>query len=164
MLTTILALGGGLLAAKMIMRRRRFAHHGPGGCGGGHFRMFRGHGDSFRARWRDREGAFVPTPSVDAAKRITEAFAALELNTRQREEVNEVFQMVRDELGPAFATWAGVDDALAAIAATEFDRVRAEASLPVAADRRARIADELDHLNVILTSEQRDKLRALLTR
>ena len=119
-----------------------------------------------RGRWY-REGAFVDAPEstqVDPSARIREIFGALDLNQRQREEVNGVFEMIADALGPRFIAWSQVDDALAAIAAPDFDRVRATQSLPLAPDAAARLSDELEHVHVILTTEQLAKLRELLAK
>jgi hypothetical protein len=113
-------------------------------------------------RWRRGfRGADAPPP-FDASSRVATLLSGLELNARQKEEADEVFATIARALGPAYASWTGVDEALAAVASDPFDRHLAEASLPAPADVRRKLVEELEHLNVILTSEQHARLREKL--
>jgi hypothetical protein len=169
---------GGFLVARLFFRFRRRAMWGRfGGCGHHHRRFRRWHdawqrgfagyhgdqggdddpwfGTRQRGRWR-------PPVAVDARRRLDDALKALELHPRQKAEVDDVLTLVRDELGEGFDRFANIDELLAAIAQPTFDRARAAALLPVPPDRAARLVDELEHLHIILTDEQRATLADFL--
>jgi hypothetical protein len=142
--TVALGLLGGLVASKLLFR--------------GRFRHMRQGGGRFR-RWQRFQ---PPAPSVDTRQRLHGLLAILELNPRQTDEAREAFADVAQALGPAFASWSGLDEALAAVAADPFDQARAKAAIG-AVEQQKLAVDAFEHIHNILTPEQRDKLdQALL--
>jgi hypothetical protein len=92
---------------------------------------------------------------------------ALELNPRQREDVDEVFARLRSQFSDRVEPGAPLLAILEAVAADPFDAASAEAALatgpgPLGA-REKELLDGVEHVHNILTPEQRDKLRAALT-
>lgn len=191
MSSVILGVLAGVAVGKLVMRRRRHwmmrRGGGPGGWGG--FGGWRGHhgegreggeaaavggegaapdeGRGFRFRWFQRRarawGGGESPPRVDLAG----VLKGLELNERQRDEAEEVFDTIRGALGGRrFTRWDALSTVLAAIGSEPFDRSVVE--LAVDAEGRAleglkkEIVDGVEHLHDILTAEQRAKLRGTI--
>jgi hypothetical protein len=145
----VVGLVGGAFAARMMMRRAWRRRNGEGGCGGS--RRWQ--------RWQGRRGfGRFAAPDVDvarlAAERLAAQVAALELNTRQQEEVAEVFATIRTQAQvKAVSDWPALDRALASVSGDSFDVDQVK-------DQPEAILDALEHLHTILTAEQRATLRA----
>lgn len=139
----VVGLLGGVVVARLAMRRRmRWA----GGCGG------------YARRWEGRRGfsRWAP-PDADgvklAADKLTAQVAALELNARQKEELEDVFATIREQAGVgSVSQWPALDRAFAAIRGDEFEP-------DLVKDQPEKILDALEHLHNILTPEQRASLR-----
>jgi hypothetical protein len=181
---TLLWVVGGLMLAKLIMFRcwrRLAAFGGYGGCGRGRWHHRRwgrgGHGTTiliggldhdwsagggggFRMRHTVVGDAEVVTPSSRGGvrQRLAALWKRLELNQRQREEVDEVVAILeaevgRDELDRTPAIFA----ALRAISGEAFSVEGVRAALGPLASKSA--VDALEHLHYVLTPEQRALLR-----
>ena len=88
-----------------------------------------------------------------AAERLAAQVAALELNARQKEELEEAFATIRTHAQVrSVADWPALDRAFASIAGDQFD-------VDVVKDQPEPILDALEHLHTILTPEQRATLR-----
>jgi hypothetical protein len=139
----IVGMLGGALIARIVVRRRlhrRWAFEGGGCAGRSRFARFRGQG--------------VPVVD-DRAERLDARIRSLELNDRQKEDLDEAFATVAAETGvKRVADWPGLARALGAVGADEFDR-ESLAGEPIGA------VDALEHLHNILTPEQRELLRKL---
>jgi hypothetical protein len=135
----ILGVVGGALAARALIRIR----HGRGCAGGG--RMAFG-GRRWRRGGGDGRARVAPI-------QLSAAIAALELNARQKEELDEVLQTLRQSLGvEQLESWPGLSRALRAVGAETFDRAQFDGEL------RGEALDGLEHLHNILTPEQRTQL------
>jgi hypothetical protein len=139
----VVGLLGGVVVARLAMRRRmRWA----GGCGG------------YARRWEGRRGfsRWAPT-GVDGAKlaadKLSAQVTALELNARQKEELEEVFATIREQAGVgAVSQWPALERAFEAISGDEFEP-------GLVKDQPEKILDALEYLHNILTPEQRASLR-----
>src|SRR5262249_43065599 len=142
----------GIVVSKMLFRRR-FRRHWEGGAppfaGPGRFR-----------RWGRRgEGAPPPPTPAGTPERLHKLLPLLELNDRQKEEAREAFADAQQARGPAWQSWTGLDEPLAAAAAEPFDAARAKAAVGAQVGDQAKLAlDALEHLHNILPPEQRDRL------
>jgi hypothetical protein len=143
----VVGLVGGAFAARMMMRRRMRM---GGGCRGARSARWQ--------RWREGRGfGRWAAPDVDSAKLAAERLAAqviaLELNARQKEELEEVFATIRDQAGvKSVADWPAIGRAFSSISGDEFDPDQVQ-------DQPEKILDALEHLHNILTPEQRASLR-----
>ena len=157
----------GVLAAARFALRRRYgcAHggcgHGHGGCGHGQRGGFSGFGGGFRRR------------GGDVAQRMqgwTGAFLAreLELNPRQKEEVEGVLTSIREALAELRGARADLGGVAGAFGDEAFDKARVDAladqRLEAIGKARQVIIDGLDQLHAVLIPEQRRRLRELLAR
>jgi hypothetical protein len=164
MSSVVLGVLAGVAVGKLIQRGRRrwmwARRHGVGhgGAGGGEERWGGWRG------WRNRRnfggGEQAPAPTV----KLSEVLGALELNQRQKEEADGVFDTIRTALGGRrFTRWESLGEVLGAIGSEPFDRAAVE--LAVDAEGRAlaglkkEIVDGVEHLHDILTVEQRGTLR-----
>ena len=150
---------GVMAAARFALRRHHGCGHGHGGCGHGH--RGGGFGGGFRR------------PGGDVAQRMqgwTGAFLAreLELNPRQKEEVEGVLTSIREALAELRGARADLGGVAGAFGDEAFDKARVEAlanqRLEAIGKARQVIVDGLDHLHAVLIPEQRRRLRELLAR
>ncbi len=156
----------GVLAAKLL---RRFS--GCGGCHGGR-RGGRRFGGGFGARWGggdhsglDRDFRGAPFSDGSGAARtpsrpIEELLLGLDLNQRQKEEAQPIFDRLAEFFG---RSGPRLSAALSAIAAERFDRGQVEALFAGASPEvRRDLPDGMEHVHNILIPEQREHLRARL--
>ncbi len=144
----LLGIAGGVLAAKLLYRFRG-ARHG-GGCARAGRRF--GRWSRWNARGYDVPGASAVTLADLAGK--------LELNARQKEETDELFARLRAAFGDRVRPGERLSALLAVISAEPFD---AEAAADALGSDDKSTLDAAEHVHNILTPEQRDKLRSLLT-
>jgi len=106
-----------------------------------------------RRAWRRRQarlrGRWAAPRHEDAAQRLAARVARLELNQRQREDLEETFAVIREQTGLAsVAEWPALERAFAAIKGEELD-------VDSLRGQPEKILDALEHLHNILTPEQR---------
>lgn len=184
----LIGLLGAAIFSRVLFRRRMMRYAYGGGCPAGGYHGFHRHahrhfgpfgGAWFRGSYRGgpgggfawrgfggpmgwaEEGHFgdvAPPVPVDPA-RLDRALGELELNERQRAEIDESLVRLRESLGGELGAWQNLPAALEAVAAPEFDRARAEAAAShVSGGLRKEIVDGLEHFHNVLTAEQREKL------
>ena len=175
----MLGMFGIFAASRLIWRLRRggwgpggghhrFGHHGP--FGGGWHRGGHADHDGYDDRGDERHG-FGPRGGRGRGwSGLSMRWLAreLELNPRQREEVEGVL----DEIRGATSAVRGLDGDLGALAHAFGDDTLDKARIDEVAQKRAEamtaaskvIVDGLDHLHAVLIPEQRRKLRDLLAR
>jgi hypothetical protein len=134
---------GGALVARMVMRIR----HGRG-CAGGSRMAFGGR------RWR--RGRVDGRAAAGVAPiELSTVIGALELNARQKQELDEVLQTLRQSLGvERIEAWPGLSRALRLVGGATFDRAELAAHEQLSDEA----IDGLEHLHNILTPEQRAQL------
>ncbi|HZS41911.1 MAG TPA: hypothetical protein VFF06_34010 [Polyangia bacterium] len=160
----LLGVVGGILAAKLLYRfrggggcARRF-RDGGGGCGGGYARRW--------GRWSRRHGGGAPD-AADLGVKLSDVAGKLELNARQKEEASEVFARLTGAFGDRVEPGTRLHAVLETISAEPFNEDAAADALgipdgpPSPADKE--LLDGVEHVHNILTNEQREKLRAILT-
>ncbi len=144
----LLGIAGGVLAAKLLHRLRAGRGCGHGGHRFGRFARWGRHG---------RRGQDVPeAPGVTLAQ----LSGQLELNARQQEDAAELFARLRGAFGDRVRPGERLAAVLEVIAAEPFD---ADAAAEALGGRDKETLDAAEHVHNILTAEQREKLRALLT-
>jgi hypothetical protein len=141
---------GGVIAAKLLYRLR--------GGGGGCARRFHDGGDGYARRW-SRWGRHGAAPDVPGVK-LGDLAGKLELNARQKEEATEVFARLAGAFGDRVEPGTRLNAVLEAISAEPFDAITAADALGTP-DKD--LLDGIEHIHNILTPEQREKLRALVT-
>lgn len=148
----------GLVVAKLAFRwrARRWGYGGGGGCGGGW-------GGGWGRR-HGRHGGFGYGP-----RQAFHLMNELELNQRQREEVKEVFSKIKESfIASRGGRVANIEAILGSVAGENFDRAKAESAIAGEGEKlaalRKEIIDGFEHVHNILTPEQREKLRSVLSR
>jgi Spy/CpxP family protein refolding chaperone len=136
--TVLLGVMGGALAAKLFMHRRRF------------------------------RGRFHGRPRFGGPGRLFWLMRELELDRRQKREIWQVVSDVRHAIGELrFGKLQSLDVVADAIASETFDRATVEAEAArqgdVFAQARARVIAALERIHAILTPEQRERLRFILS-
>jgi hypothetical protein len=146
----LLGIAGGVLAAKLLYRFRggRFG----GGCARG------GRGIGRWGRW-GRNGRGVDAPEVPGVT-LADLTGKLELNARQKEETDELFARLRGAFGDRVRPGDRLAALLEVISAEPFD---AEAAADALGSADKDTIDAAEHVHNILTPEQRDRLRTMLT-
>jgi hypothetical protein len=134
----LLGILGGALVAKLILRRR-FAHRH---CGDG--RRF------------GRFGRRGVAPRDVETIRLADLAGGLELNERQAQDANEVFQLI----GRAGLQGEQLRTVLGLVASDSYQSLLIEEELGIdePSPRDRELLDGLEHLHNILTPEQREKL------
>ncbi len=133
---------GGFLAVKAIHRLRHRGH----GAAHGHWRRM-GFGGPGRLFWVMRE---------------------LELDRRQKQEIWQVAKEVRRAFGELrYSRFEGLDAIADALSSPTFDKPAVEAQAAKHGDAfaqvRAQVVAGLERIHGILTPEQRERLRAILS-
>ena len=157
----------GIFAFKM-MRRMSYLRHKGGGCGGG-FTVSRwggwGPGRRWSGHWGHGEhhgqgGGFDGGNTTSASQPIEVILQGLDLNQRQKEEAQPIFDRLAEFLG---RSGPRLHAALLTIAAESFDRKKAEAIFSGAApDVQKELPEGMEHVHNILIPEQREHLRGRL--
>jgi Spy/CpxP family protein refolding chaperone len=188
-MSVLLGVLAGVAVGKLVLHRRRrwmTRHGGGGGCGGGHGRFRRGGGEGdahavggegaapdeggrgFAFRWFQRRarGAWGQAPEARSIN-LGEVLGELELNGRQKDEAEEVFDTIRGALGGRrFTRWDALGAVLGAVGSEPFDRAAVELAVDAEgqalAGLKKEVVDGVEHLHDILTAEQRAKLRTTL--
>ncbi len=146
----LLGVLGGALAARFLFRRRWRRHEQGGGCGARRFGRWGG-----PRHWRGATEAPVVTLKLSALAE------SLELNQRQREDVDDLFARLKDTFSDRVAAGSPLVEILRAIAEEPYDAAAVEAAF-LGAPQAKGLIDEIEHVHNILTSEQRQKLAAAL--
>jgi Spy/CpxP family protein refolding chaperone len=166
MLSGIIAGAVGALVVSKVMWRVRRGRCGGGGCGGGGYGFRRG-GWGRHARF-GHHGGFMR--GGGGRRRLEWLLRDLELNPRQREEVEAVIHEVRDKLGGLELgnIRGNLGSVVEAFGDESFDRGKLDA---VAAQKgeafqqaKKAVLDGLERVHDILIPEQRARLRQLLSR